>query len=570
VDRVERLQERVEELTAELRRLEARVRAIEAGSAGVAAPSPAPDEGNADLRLPAIGLPQGMLALLGRTLMVLAGAYLVRAMTEEGVVPSVVGISLGLAYAAFWQLRARSDGRAGRRESAAFHGLAGSLIAYPLIWEATARFGLLAPRAAGAALIALFGLGLWAALGGGSAVNATLSTGLSLTTTVALLVSTHDLLAALVTLLAITAGLEWLAWSDRWRPLRWPAAVVADGVAILLAVVVTRPQGLPEGYVALSGPAAAAALLALPLVFVVSLAVRTMVRERPVTPFGVLQGSAALLLGLGGAWRVLESRGLSTMPLGILAVLLGALCYGAAFFFAERRAGQGRNFYFYSTAGGLLTLGGTSALGLGPALGLVWSGLGLAAALLGRRFSRMTLRLHAAVYFAAAAVLSGLVASCTEALAGREIDPLSVLAWPVAAGLALGYVVLATDPRAPRAGWDRLPELVLALLVTSAALLVMSLGAGAVLGALTDGDPGAAATVRTGVLALVVAGLAWLTRRCAWPELGWLVYPLLVVGGIRLLLHDLPDGRAATLVLSLALFGGVLILTPRLLRREGS
>jgi hypothetical protein len=83
-----------------------------------------------------------------------------------------------------------------------------------------------------------------------------------------------------------------------------------------------------------------------------------------------------------------------------------------------------------------------------------------------------------------------------------------------------------------------------------------------------DGDAGMAATVRTGVLAVVVVGLAWLARRCAWPELGWLVYPLLALGGIRLLLQDLPHGRAATLVLSLAFFGGVLILTPRLLKRE--
>jgi hypothetical protein len=287
-----------------------------------------------------------------------------------------------------------------------------------------------------------------------------------------------------------------------------------------------------------------------------------------VTPFGVLQGSAALLLGLGGAWRVLRFDGASTTPLGVLALLLGILCYGAAFFFAERRAGQGRNFYFYSTAGGLLTLGGTSALGLGPAVALVWSGLGLGGALLGRRFHRMTLRIHSALYFAAAAVQSGLAVSCARALAGREAAPLSAPAWAVAVALAVGYVVLAADPRASRGGWGRTPELLLALLMTLAVLWTLHLGVRAALVGAVEADAGVTATVRTGVLALVVAGLAWLSRRCAWPELGWLVYPLLAVGGIRLLLHDLPNGRAATLVLSLALFGGVLILTPRLLKRE--
>jgi hypothetical protein len=568
VDRVERLQKTVEELTAELQRLEARVRAIESDSPAPAAVAPPHDAEAPDLELPALGLPHGVLALLGRTLLVLAGAYLVRAVTEEGDVPAVFGVSTGLAYAVFWQLRVRRDGRQGRRESAAFHALAASLIAYPLIWEATARFGLLAPRAAGAALVGFFFLGLWTAFSGRSAVGATLATGLSLITTVALLISTHDLLAALVTLLAITGGLEWLAWRDQWRPLRWPAAVVVDGVVVLLTMVVTRPQGLPEGYVPVSMPAAAAALLGLPLLFVVSLAVRTMVRERPVTPFGVLQGTAALLLGLGGAWRVLRFHGLSTTPLGILAVLLGALCYGAAFFFAERRAGQGRNFYFYATVGGLLTLGGTSALGLGPALPFIWAGLGLVAALLGRRFNRMTLRIHSAVYFLAAAFQAGLATSCAQALAGHEVSPLSGPAWVVAAALAIDYFVLAADPRAPRRGWERIPQLLLAVLVIFAVLRLLLLGAWTALGSLVDGDRAVAAAVRTAVLAVVVAGLAWLTRRCGWPELRWLVYPLLAVGGIRLLLQDLPHGRAATLVLSLAFFGGVLILIPRLLRRE--
>jgi hypothetical protein len=395
------------------------------------------------------------------------------------------------------------------------------------------------------------------ALRGRSAVNAALATGLSLVTAVALFVSTHDLLATLVTLLAITAGLEWLAWRDQWRPLRWPAAVFVDGVALLLIFVVTRPQGLPDGYVPLSPTAGAGALLALPLLFVVSLAVRTMVRQRPVTPFGVVQGSASVLLGLGGAWRVLRFHDLSTTPLGVLAILLGGLCYASAFFFAERR-GHGRNFYFYSTAGGLLTLGGTSALGLGPGLAFVWAALGLAAALLGRRFDRMTLRVHSTLYFVAAAVQTGLVASCARALAGRPADHLSAFAWAAAVAVLAGYAVLATDPRARGGGWRRLPQLVLALLVVLAVLRALRLETGA--------DPGIAATVRTGVLAAVVVVLAWLGRRTAWPELGWLVYPLLLVGGVRLLAHDLSMGRPATLVLSLALFGGALILTPRLLK----
>ncbi|NIR28958.1 MAG: hypothetical protein GWN84_06515, partial [Gammaproteobacteria bacterium] len=53
-----------------------------------------------------------------------------------------------------------------------------------------------------------------------------------------------------------------------------------------------------------------------------------------------------------------------------------------------------------------------------------------------------------------------------------------------------------------------------------------------------EGDPGALATVRTAVLAaaaLVLAGLAWLERP---REASVLVYPVLVLGAVKLLAED--------------------------------
>ena len=70
----------------------------------------------------------------------------------------------------------------------------------------------------------------------------------------------------------------------------------------------------------LSALAAAGALLAIPFLYMISLAVRTVVLERPVTPFGITQGSLAVLLGFGGAWRVLGAHGHPTPMLGVLAI----------------------------------------------------------------------------------------------------------------------------------------------------------------------------------------------------------------------------------------------------------
>ena len=108
--------------------------------------------------------------------------------------------------------------------------------------------------------------------------------------------------------------------------------------------------------------------------------------------------------------------------------------------------------------------------------------------------------------------------------------------------------------------------LVLALLVTLVVVRSLQLGAWAVLGDLVAADAGLAATMLTAVLAIVVVGLAWAAQRGSQPELGWLVYPLIALGGLKLLLQDVPHGRPATLVVSLALYGAVLILAPRFRR----
>jgi hypothetical protein len=563
VTRSEPQQPTIEALAERLARLEARVAELEARRAARPAVVAAPEETAALVPT----LPQGTLGLAGGSLLIFAGAYLIRALTDGQILPPALGVAVGLAYAAVWQLKADRDAHHGRRQSACFLALASSLIAFPLIWETAARLGLLGARAAYAALVAFFALGMGVAWRRRLAFCAWLTTVLALSTAVALLVSRHDLLAALVSLVAIAACLEWLALRNGWPGLRWAVAAVLDGVAFLLVAVASRPR-VPESYVPLAIATAAAALLALPALHVAAVAVRTLRRGRPVSAFEIAQGAIAVLLGFGGAPWVLAVHGESTRGPALLALIVGLLCYAVAFAFVERRAGQGRNFYFYSTAAVLLMLGGTLGLELGTYLPLAWGALGLSAAILGRRFGRMTLRVHSALYLLAGAIATGLMVACVRSLAGQHTGPLASEAWLAAGFTAVGWAVLATDPGAPRTGAARTPQLVLALLVVFAVGKAMQMGLWALLGEVLTRDSGTAAVSRTAVLAVLALALAWLSRRGALPELGWLVYPLVVLGGVKLLVQDLPHGRPATLVASLAIYGLVLILAPRLLRRR--
>jgi hypothetical protein len=553
---VETLRVRVRCLEDRVAVLEARPRSRQASADG------APVEETAAPHVPA--LPQGGLALAGRTLLVLSGAYLVRAVTDAGALPALAGVGLGLAYAAFWQLRADRDGRAGQRTSAALHGLATSAIAFPLIWETTVRFGLLGDRAAGAAVFGFAVLGLAVAWRHGLAANAWLTTLAACATVVAVLVSRHDPVTALVTLLALAAALEWLAFHDAWLGLRWCVAATLDVVAVLLVAIGARPEP-PESYAGLVGAEAAAALLALPALYVTSVAARTLRRGCPVKLFEAVQGTLAAILGFEGARRVLAAHGHASELPALLAVSLGALCYAVAFAHAERRPGQGRNFYFYSTAGGLLMLGGTLELGLGATLPLVWTGLGLAAVSLGRRFDRTTLRTHGALYLLAAALGAGLCSAGTRALAGLPAVEPARIAWGVALGAAVAWAVLAgeRDLGVPVGG--RLPRLLLALVVVLALAEAARGMLGATLGSWLAADTGAQAVAGSAVLVALVLGLAWLAQR-GLGELVWLVYPLVAVGALKLLLQDVRAGRPATLVASLGLYGSLLILLPRLLK----
>jgi hypothetical protein len=74
---------------------------------------------------------------------------------------------------------------------------------------------------------------------------------------------------------------------------------------------------------------------------------------------------------------------------------------------------------------------------------------------------------------------------------------------------------------------------------------------------------GLVATVRTGVLAIAVVGVAWLGRREATRAFGYLLYPVLAWGAVKLVIEDFAWSPPALLFVALALYGAALILGPR-------
>ena len=98
------------ELCAEVRALERRVAALE-HHAPLPIPFPAPALSVAEVQVSPDTVPA-----LGRAVLGIAGAYLLRAVTETGVVPHGAGVAAGIIYAAVWLgLAARARTTASRR-----------------------------------------------------------------------------------------------------------------------------------------------------------------------------------------------------------------------------------------------------------------------------------------------------------------------------------------------------------------------------------------------------------------------------------------------------------------------
>jgi len=83
-----------------------------------------------------------------------------------------------------------------------------------------------------------------------------------------------------------------------------------------------------------------------------------------------------------------------------------------------------------------------------------------------------------------------------------------------------------------------------------------------------DPDLGSLAALRTAVLTVASVTLALSSQHPRWPEARWLVYPVLVLVGIKLFVEDFPNGEPMTLFVALAFVGSALLLVNPLMTKD--
>ena len=502
-----------------------------------------------------------VLAQTGWSVLALAGAFLVRALTDRGAMATTPGVALGLAYALGVIVLADRAAARGNRLTAGFLGSTGVFIANAIVAETTTRFGIFSVGAGLAVLAGATAVALVLGRRHDLPAVAWTATFAACGTAVFLSVASGAAAPAGLLLLLLATATLWLGldhWA--WRLIAWPPTLCAVALSLwATSAALTRSANAGTG-----PPLAMMLALGLALLWPGSVLLRTLMGRPQIVGIAIVQSLFALSVGLGGGILLAREHGGGAGPLAAVALVCGVGGYALAFL-RERgpEAREGR--LYWAWVGLALVLIGSGTLLPTPVPALLWSLLGLVAVAIARRFEPPILQAHGAVFAGAASFASGLLKASLLAFTAAE-TALAPADGPALLTLAVvtGVAVLLLRER-PAAG--PLPALSAALFsamgLGAAAVLVLRRPAAALLA-----EPLPA--LRTVVLSVSAYILARLWRSTARKELRTLAYVALVAGGLKLLVQDLPSGTPITLFVAFVFYGGALLLVPRLMGRGPS
>jgi hypothetical protein len=499
-------------------------------------------------------------SVVGKAMLGIAGAYLLRAAAESGTFPKLAIVGIAFAYACMWLLWATRL-RAVSWFASTTYASTSALILAPMLWELTLRFKVL-PTPVTAGLLSAFVVAAsalaWkrnlASVFWVANVTAVLAS-------LALILATHDMVPFICALLLMALTGEFAAGFRRWLSVRPLVAAAADLAILALLYIYSGATIVGTDYKGVSAAVLMAPAFILFVIYAASDAFQTAVLRQRITFFEIGQTTIAFLLA---AVSVLHFRaGIGTTILGVICLLLSAAGYAAVYVFFDGKAEQ-RNFNVYATGSAALFLAGSFLC-----LSSVWLALCLVmatiiATFLGRRGGRLALEFHGLVYLAAAAFASGLMDYARRVLAGTFPAAPSWIIWVVSLTAILVYTVVA---RLPGEQWQqRLLRLVSAILAVGAtvALLVSAVVWLTAFGIAPSTSH--VAVIRTLTTCAVALILAYSGSRWHRIELVWIAYGTLALVAVKLLFEDLRYSHPAFTAASIFLYAVSLILVPHLVR----
>jgi len=501
-----------------------------------------------------------LLSVLGKAMLGIAGAYLLRAATEATIAPRLLVATLGIVYAILWLvLAARQPSEA--RLARTIYAINSAVILGPMLWELALRFKVLGATAVAAALLAYEAVAFALASKPHRAIvlqtaNAAIA-GLAL----ALAIATHQTLPFVVVLVIGTALCEFRMAAGRGPCMRVVVAFAADLAALLLIYIYSTPQNTRIDYPVLGMASLLVPVVLLFLIFAIAVTYSSILKGQELTVFLSAQVTIAFLLA--AASLIAFGPANARVLLGVTCLAFSAVVYAATFRFFNQGAKWRNRAVFSSWSGALFLAGSFLCIPENWIADWLCAGALLAVAA-GGRFQKMSLIFHGTAYLLTAAALSGLLAYFAQSLFG--ISPGSP-GWKIALVSASAAVCYVTASRSRADAWET-HALQLTLGALAAAGLVALLVEGLV--AMASAEMVLAshhlAFIRTlmlcfAALVLVFSGAQWQRR-----ELSWLGYATVAMAAVKLIAEDLRHGHLAYIAASICLFALTLIAAPRVAR----
>ena len=540
-DRLEALEARVRTLEERLAKLERRARA--------AAPEPVIETAREETRAPQSTASEVDIALAGKALIGMGGAYFLRAITENQIVPKAAGIALGLAYAALWIYIAWRSAEKSRRHATVFAMIVSALVAYPLIWEATARFnGFNAITATLAAIVVSVAL-LWIAFKYGVNAGVWIASFGLIACEAGVALATERVSIPLIGL-TLTGAVIWeLCRRREWDFAPWPLAFVSGIAGMPLLLLVTQHHGQDSEGLAVF------ALLLLAVAYLT-------VTHIHIDIAGVAQSAFVVAIGFGGAIRIAADKPFLEVGVLITIITVGVIAYYRGFAQRGRLAA-----YYLSFLGIIAVLMATGAVTTPVVAGILWSAFAVITILIAQMVKASELTVHTMLYSLAAAAAGGLLSGSLMTIAGVGAKvPLTYPRMMTATLLITATVLafLATENESRRhVRISRMVLLSISLLITIAGVALIAVS-------LTSSDPGVAAAIRSVVIAIAAVALAFASRTRTFADASYLVYPLLGIGAAKFVVDDFLAGRASTLFVTLAVYGFALLVLAKMRGRTTS
>jgi hypothetical protein len=226
----------------------------------------------------------------------------------------------------------------------------------------------------------------------------------------------------------------------------------------------------------------------------------------------------------------------------------------------DRKTGQDRNFYAYSTFAAGLMIVACGVLLSGRVVSVAYAFIAVILLYAAFRTDRMTLRVHAAVLLILATLMSRamtdaaswLIQTTESNLAGLSAGYGAVL---VSASVMYGAIVFSSRKANMRSSSIEaaLPAAIVFWLASGLAALFLS-------------SSTASAPSRTAIMTIVALTAAKLSIMAHRRELLWISYAFVGAAGVKFFVEDFRYGGSLGVFVSLTLLGATLIALPKLLR----